>query len=138
MKTTQAYLFLTLVATSLSCTWIPKIDQQDYCYADYGIYFLVKSCRTIIINLFIPFLSSNLRYSIYFSWVLSTIRNVPPLFLSKKKSVFVQRSKRHQFEIHMRLNGFRFFFLNNYENLSKTIFTEIYSTSLSYKTQYKT
>lgn len=49
MKTTQAYLLLTLVALALSCSWIPKIDQEDYCYADYGIYFLVESCLTKII-----------------------------------------------------------------------------------------
>ncbi|XP_034310386.2 uncharacterized protein [Magallana gigas] len=52
MKATQAYLFLTLVALALSCSWIPKIDQEDYCYADYAFEAEVKASKGLVDNRF--------------------------------------------------------------------------------------
>ena len=37
MKCVQLAVLFVLVAAALGCSYIPKTDQEDYCFADYGI-----------------------------------------------------------------------------------------------------
>ena len=48
MKCVQVAVLLVLVAAALGCSYIPKTDQEDYCFADYGI---VNTYYVILIKL---------------------------------------------------------------------------------------
>ncbi|XP_048754696.1 uncharacterized protein LOC125665841 [Ostrea edulis] len=37
-----------LVAVTIGCTWIPRVDQQNYCYADYAFEAEVKSPKNLM------------------------------------------------------------------------------------------
>nr|XP_022303188.1 uncharacterized protein LOC111110845 isoform X1 [Crassostrea virginica] len=45
MKCGQVAVLLSLVAAALGCTYIPKLDQEDYCFADYAFEAEVKESR---------------------------------------------------------------------------------------------